>query len=177
MSDSASRRQHSIVVGIDGSEASKDALRWAAGQAELTGASLRAVMAWHIPMVAYGNVVTVPVDADLEGEGRRVLEQVVTEVLGANLTINLSAVVVEGPPATELLEAAQTVELLVVGSRGFGAFAGMSPLRRRSGENVRVHGVEIGGTDTRRRAVRLRLPPTSTTKSGTPKGPPASCMT
>jgi len=37
-----------IVVGVDGSEASRDALRWAAQQAALTGAHLRVVMAWHI---------------------------------------------------------------------------------------------------------------------------------
>jgi len=38
-----------IVVGVDGSTASRDAVRWAAGQALLTGASLRAVSSWRWP--------------------------------------------------------------------------------------------------------------------------------
>src|SRR5262245_20512335 len=41
-----------IVVGVDGSEESKEALAWAAEQARLTGAKLRAVHAWSIPALA-----------------------------------------------------------------------------------------------------------------------------
>ena len=37
------------MVGVDGSEPSKEALRWAARQAQMTGAKLRAVMAWEYP--------------------------------------------------------------------------------------------------------------------------------
>ncbi len=51
------RGQHTygrIVVGLDGSEGSKDALRWAARQAELTGDSLDVVMTWEVPVVPYG---------------------------------------------------------------------------------------------------------------------------
>ena len=43
-----------IVVGVDGSESSKDALLWAAHQAELTGASLEAVITWEITPNSYG---------------------------------------------------------------------------------------------------------------------------
>ena len=42
-----------IVVGVDGSEASRDALRWAGRQAALTGAELRAVMSWEVPTDVY----------------------------------------------------------------------------------------------------------------------------
>ena len=42
-------RRASIVVGVDGSDSSKEALRWAAKQAELTGATLEAIVAWHYP--------------------------------------------------------------------------------------------------------------------------------
>jgi len=38
-----------IVVGVDGSAASRDAVRWAAEQARLTGAELRAVATWRWP--------------------------------------------------------------------------------------------------------------------------------
>jgi len=49
-----------IVVGVDGSGCSKDALRWAARQAELTGATVDAIMAWRFPAF-YG---WAPVDAE-----------------------------------------------------------------------------------------------------------------
>jgi universal stress protein family protein len=41
--------EHRIVVGVDGFESSKAALRWAIHQAELTGAVVEALTAWHIP--------------------------------------------------------------------------------------------------------------------------------
>ena len=42
-----------IVVGVDGSEASKDALAWAAEQARVTSAELLAITAWR-PPTTYG---------------------------------------------------------------------------------------------------------------------------
>ena len=42
-----------IVVGVDGSEASKDALRWAIGEAERTGSSVEAIMTWEQATAAY----------------------------------------------------------------------------------------------------------------------------
>ena len=38
-----------IVAGVDGSEDSKEALRWAARQARFTGAEVHAVIAWQVP--------------------------------------------------------------------------------------------------------------------------------
>ena len=40
-----------IVAGVDGSESSLAALRWAVRQAELTGATVEAVIAWHYPVL------------------------------------------------------------------------------------------------------------------------------
>lgn len=131
MTDLANASGPVIVVGIDGSDASKDALRWAAHQAQLAGASLRAVMTRDIPMsrdiptFAYGRPLPFPADMDLEGGSRTALDQVIVDVLGDKPAVEVSAVVIEGRPAEELLKAAQTAELLVVGSRGHGAFAGM----------------------------------------------------
>jgi nucleotide-binding universal stress UspA family protein len=44
-----SGQERRIVVGVDGSEPSKSALRWAIGQAKLTGGSVDAVIAWRHP--------------------------------------------------------------------------------------------------------------------------------
>ena len=125
MTDFTSTSDHVIVVGVDGSDASKDALRWAARQAELTGASLRAVMTWELPTFAYGAPIAFPADMDLAGGSRTTLDQIIAETLGANPAVEVSITVIVGHPAPELLKAAQTAELLVVSSRGHGSFAGM----------------------------------------------------
>src|SRR6202142_4410993 len=51
-----------IVVGVDGSASSKAALAWAVRQADLTGGTVEAVVAWHYP-VAVGGYAWVPVGA------------------------------------------------------------------------------------------------------------------
>ncbi len=108
-----------IVVGVDGSENSKDALRWAAGQARLTGARLDVVMTWEVPVFPYGAWSGCDVGAD----AKEMLDETVHEVLGGPGT-RLSASVMEGRPASTLLEAAKEADLLVVGRRGHGSFTG-----------------------------------------------------
>lgn len=112
-----------IVVGVDTSASSKDALRWAAHQAELTGARLRVVMSWEIPSMAFW--APLPEGLDLEKDAREALEQTVREVLGPDPAVDLSLVLAEGHPAPVLLEQAADADLLVLGSRGHGEFAGM----------------------------------------------------
>ena len=41
-----------VVVGVDGSAESVEALRWAAGYAAATGATISAVLSWHYPAAA-----------------------------------------------------------------------------------------------------------------------------
>jgi len=113
-----------IVVGIDGSEPSLDALRWAATQAELTGAQLDVVMTWEYP-TSYGWVPPYPEDFDPEADTRKVLEETVRRVLGEQPALELHTRVIEGHPAPSLIEASRGAQLLVVGSRGHGAFVGM----------------------------------------------------
>jgi nucleotide-binding universal stress UspA family protein len=73
---------HRIVVGVDGSPSSKTALAWALQQAELTGASIEAVIAWHLP-VAAGGIPFAPegtmLGADFEEVARMVLTAAITE--------------------------------------------------------------------------------------------------
>ena len=58
-----------IVVGIDGSQSSIDAMFWAARQAELTKATLDVVMTWEWP-TSYGWAIPVPDAFDPEAEMR-----------------------------------------------------------------------------------------------------------
>jgi nucleotide-binding universal stress UspA family protein len=114
-----------IVVGVDGSQSSKAALAWAIGQAELTDATLEAVMAWEYPIsfagVGYAPIGSLP-DTDFAENAEQVLGAVISETVDPASEIKVSATVREGNPARILLEAARDAELLVVGSRGHGGF-------------------------------------------------------
>lgn len=110
-----------IVVGVDGSPASRDAVAWAAKQAKLTGASLRAVASWRWP-----NYITrVPPGVDPAADTRQTLDDVLAEALAEHADVEVTRHVVEGPPGPALLTQAVGAELLVVGAKGRAAFPGM----------------------------------------------------
>jgi nucleotide-binding universal stress UspA family protein len=112
-----------VVVGIDGSPSSREALEWAAREARLRGDSLEAVIAWHIPpQMAYPGAPTGLYN--FEESAKEVLERELDAVLGADATSVIRRVE-PGPPARVLIDASRDAELLVVGSRGHGEFAGM----------------------------------------------------
>lgn len=120
MSDGTQQR---IVVGVDGSDSSKAALRWAIEQAKATGATIDAVTAWWMPS-SYGIApFTGSVDIDLEGESRKLLSDSITEVGGLEPEVPVRPIVSQGHAADVLLRAAEDADLLVVGSRGHGRFA------------------------------------------------------
>ncbi|MFH8387764.1 universal stress protein [Kitasatospora sp. NPDC018058] len=112
-----------IVVGVDGSPASVDALRWAVGQARMQGAVVEALIAWQHP-VATGWTVPIEAYEDLPGIARKVLDDSVREVTGSGAPAGIRTRVQEGGAAACLLDAAGGAELLVVGSRGHGGFTG-----------------------------------------------------
>jgi nucleotide-binding universal stress UspA family protein len=115
-----------IVVGVDGSAASRAAFRWAVRQAELTGATVQAITAWQYP-VASGGYAWAPVavldSTDLQEAAEKTLADEISEVVGARTDIKLQPQAVEGNPAQVLLDASAGADLLVVGSRGHGGFA------------------------------------------------------
>ncbi len=113
-----------VVVGIDGSAASLDALAWAAHQADLTGAALELVAAWEWP-TSFGWAVPVPADYDPEAEVRSVLDNAVASARASHSALRVDARIVHGHPAPVLVEASKGADLLVVGSRGHGEFVGM----------------------------------------------------
>jgi nucleotide-binding universal stress UspA family protein len=113
-----------IVVGIDGSPASLDALSWAARQADLTGDSLEVVAAWEWPTSAEWTL-PVPDDFNPEADVKRTLESAVESVRSAHPDLVVDPRVVAGHPAPVLVEASKGADLLVVGSRGHGAFVGL----------------------------------------------------
>jgi len=117
-----------IVVGIDGSEPSRHALRWAVDEARLRHAELTLVYAWpaayHVPGP---NVQIDPEfdqnEADVDLELAKGLVEQELERLGDLVQgVTIDRRVGQGQPVPMLLEAAEGAQMLVVGSRGRGGF-------------------------------------------------------
>jgi nucleotide-binding universal stress UspA family protein len=116
-----------IVVGVDGSDGSREALRWAFTEATLRNDALEVVIVWQYPITAslptFGAMTT---PGDFETDARSTLLTILdNEGINAESPIPVSTLVAEGNPARALLDASDSADLLVVGSRGHGGFAGV----------------------------------------------------
>lgn len=114
-----------IVVGVDGSQPSAEALRWAVRQAELTGGTVDAVTAWQYPLAAggFGWAPTAGLDDTDYADLATTSLHTCVEKVGVPAGLKVRELVVEGNPAQALLDQAKEADLLVVGSRGHGGFA------------------------------------------------------
>ncbi|CAO5238083.1 universal stress protein [Frankia sp. AgKG'84/4] len=111
-----------VVVGVDGSPLSVEALRFAAREARLRGAVLRVVHAWTPVPVGYP-AVYIGVDFDAaQKAARAVLDTCVAEGVGDRGDLAVEDLLVTGSATPALLSAAGDAQLLVVGSRGHGGF-------------------------------------------------------
>ena len=121
----------SIVVGVDGSDASHDALRWAAEEAKLRSATLVALHAWSfVPAQPIGDPGMLAVPAgDLAGQlnaendaAQIGLDQAVEDALGAGSDVELERRLIEGDAGEALVAASKDALLVVVGSHGRSGF-------------------------------------------------------
>ncbi|QFZ19683.1 universal stress protein [Saccharothrix syringae] len=111
-----------IVIGVDGSPASRTALRWAVEEAKLRGCAVDAVLAWHVD---YGMVIGSLSTAVATGMSREKVEESYRSLLAevvAETGEEVTAVLAEGDPREVLVKASGNAALLVVGSRGAGPF-------------------------------------------------------
>src|ERR1700674_2435856 len=114
-----------IVVGIDGSPASLDALMWAPRKASLTHATLEIIMTWDWPMT-YGWPPPFPSDFDPSERVSEVLEEAKVSVHEKYPAVEVSARVAQGHPAPILVDASKGAALPVVGTLDHGGFAGLA---------------------------------------------------
>ena len=116
-----------VVVGIDGSESSKSALRWAADETVAHDAELTVASVWTpLPIAA------TPYDSGGWGAGidpqelaAAILQDTVEEVLSEHSGLALRREVSGGNAARVLIDLSDGADVLVVGSRGRGGFVGM----------------------------------------------------
>lgn len=129
MVDQQSAPDHRIVVGIDSSAGSAEALSWALAYARLTGGTVEAVTAWQVPpryVYSYGWTPTGIDDAGIIRCAEKTLAETVAQAQGGDdHPVPVTTRVMEGPAAQVLLAAGKGAEMMVLGSRGHGAFSGM----------------------------------------------------
>ena len=103
---SESKTEH-VVVGVDGSPASAAALSWAIRYARGLGATIRAVLAWHYPAAvdqALVGVAPKSVTANVERSRDEILEQAITDAIGAEPGVPIEREITYGHPAQVLIE-------------------------------------------------------------------------
>jgi len=118
-----------IFVGVDGSDHSRRALSWAMREAAHHHVPLTVMMVQPPPVrpatQIYWNLPNLP-DRSFDPESARMALQKMVDEVAAGLGEAPPEVIVSvtsGDPAEELVRASQDADMLVVGSRGSGAFA------------------------------------------------------
>ncbi|MFI8824338.1 universal stress protein [Streptomyces sp. NPDC053431] len=111
-----------IVVGVDGSESSLKALKWAARQATVAGDSLHAVIGWEYPASWSTLMPGVPPEFDAERLARQILDESLARALTPETAAATTRTVASGNPAQVLVDQAEGANLLVVGDRGHTGF-------------------------------------------------------
>ncbi len=140
MMTSGTQTRGVVAVGVDGSDGARAALRWAADEARLRRTRLRVVHAWTFVYPGAGGVgfgfgypyVTDSAETR-SGAGLHERHQAADELLARAIAdatgdaedVEIERRVVEGAAAEVLVHAVAPQDLLVVGSRGHGGFAGL----------------------------------------------------
>jgi nucleotide-binding universal stress UspA family protein len=113
-----------VVVGVDASDASKDALRWAARYAEVMDAPLEVVHCWHLAD-EYAWIQPMPPPADPTELAQRAMDEMVHDIVEPERVASVKTVVVQGHAAKSLVEMVDANTVLVVGDCGDKSIDGL----------------------------------------------------
>jgi len=116
-----------VVVGVDGSPRSEEALRYGAAVAKWQNWTLHIVHTWHV------NYPIGPLAMDFRDIAReaqdaatRTMRDAEKDVLGDDASLDIRRSLEEGPAAKILIDASEGADLLIVGSRGRGSFSSLA---------------------------------------------------
>ncbi|WP_422935112.1 universal stress protein [Sinomonas sp. P47F7] len=112
-----------VVAGVDGSPESYEALAWAVDEARLRGGEVLAVTGWEYRVVTVGMEAASLDKPAFAESAARILTEAVKAVHARDVQIRKLAA--HGSPAKVIIDAAKDADLVVVGSRGHGGFAGL----------------------------------------------------
>ena len=117
------------VVGVDGSEPSIEALRWALSHAAMTGAEVVAVAMWHFPPVGLERP---SLGRKLHAEAETMVERAVAEaVADSHGLVSVSTEVYQYPAAERLIDMSEHADLVVVGRRSRHALGPLGSVSER----------------------------------------------
>ena len=111
------------MIGVDGSDAAKEALQYGLHEASIRGTRVRAVHAWmhSSALPAAGPGILPAVDASPFREAAESLLRTTVEAVAGDAADRIDRVVVESPAGPGIIANARDAELIVVGRRGLGA--------------------------------------------------------
>jgi nucleotide-binding universal stress UspA family protein len=110
-----------IVVGIDGSRGATEALRFALQEAAVSDATVIGVTAWSVPPGSYGTPDTVALAHEMfEREGRGHLARCLEAAGAGRSGVTVERRLLKGDARRVLCRAAESADMLVLGSRGLG---------------------------------------------------------
>ncbi|MDR7330508.1 universal stress protein [Corynebacterium guangdongense] len=116
-----------VVVAVDGSPASNNAVRWAANTANKRGIDLQLAASYTMPQFLYAEGMVPPQELfdDLQAETMEKIEAARALAHEVAPEIRIGHTVAEGSPIDMLLEMSPNVTMIVMGSRGLGGLSGM----------------------------------------------------
>lgn len=116
-----------VVVAVDGSDASKVAVRWAARTAMKRDLPLRLASSYAMPQFLYAEGMVPPQEIydDLQAETMEKIEEAREIAYGVAPEIKVGHTIAEGSPIDMLLDMSKTCTMIVMGSRGLGGLSGM----------------------------------------------------
>ena len=116
-----------VVVAVDGSPASHNAVRWAANTANKRGIPLRLASSYTMPQFLYAEGMVPPQELfdDLQSETMEKIDEARAIAHEVAPEIKIGHTIAEGSPIDMLLDMAHDVTMIVMGSRGLGGLSGM----------------------------------------------------
>jgi nucleotide-binding universal stress UspA family protein len=152
-SQSEMARTPRIVVGVDGSEESVAALRWAHAEGEAHQKTVEAVLVWGVPRFFFGTPGTpaIPVTEALFDtktilkRAEETLQEALESAFGEKVPGLVETSVAEGDPAAVLIGRSVGADLLALGSRGHGGFKGVGSVTEQCVKQARCTVVVVRG--------------------------------